>query len=364
MKVSFIGLGLIGSSLALSISQNESDLDLIGWDQNPSFLKEAYDRGFIDQMATSLEQAVALADILILAIPVEATMQVLRDLPQMDHKPGLLVTDTASTKGEIMRLSGQVFAQQDIDFIGGHPMAGSHKTGPSAADLTLFENAYYILCPQEESHPKLDQLQQLLAGTGARFVQVDPQEHDLVTSQISHFPHLLASSLVGQTADFSEEHEWTARFAAGGFRDMTRIAESDAQMWTSILLSNQDALIQRIADFKERLTHLADLIEQGQKEDLTAFFDKGRQKRKAMQIHQRAGVDSFYDLFVSVPDRKDVVLEILEIIRGISLVNIHINEENREDLFGHLQLTFKNAKDRDLAYEKIQQATDYALRLG
>lgn len=241
-------------------------------------------------------------------------------------------------------------------------MAGSHKTGAAAADATLFENAYYIFTPSSlNTEGALEELKELLSGLGSRFIEIDAEEHDRVTSQISHFPHILASTLVEQAVAYGEEHEMTRRFAAGGFRDMTRIAESEPSMWTSILLSNPQTILERIGDFKERLDQVAKIIQADNQEAIWTFFHEGRKHRQEMQIHQPAGRDSAYHLFIDVPDKEGVILEILQLLQGISLVNIHINEENREDIHGILQLTFRHAEDQKCAQELIQKATSYTV---
>ena len=164
-----------------------------------------------------------------------------------------------------------------------------------------------------------------------------------------------------QTAVYAQEHEMTRRFAAGGFRDMTRIAESEPGMWTSILLSNRETILERIEDFKERLDEIGQAISKGEEEQIWNFFNQAREQRQAMEIHKRGGVDSSYDLYVDVPDEEDVILRILELLRGTSLVNIHINEENREDIHGILQISFKNAQDLERAEHLITANTDYTV---
>ena len=204
-------------------------------------------------------------------------------------------------------------------------------------------------------------MKDLLSGLHARFIEIDAKEHDRVTSQISHFPHILASSLMEQTAIYAEKHEMARYFAAGGFRDMTRIAESEPGMWTSILLSNREIILDRIENFKERLDEIGQALSQGDEDHIWNFFNQAREQRQAMEIHKRGGVDSSYDLFVDVPDEEDVILRILELLRGTSLVNIHINEENREDVHGILQISFRNAQDLERAQQVITQNTDYTV---
>ena len=209
------------------------------------------------------------------------------------------------------------------------------------------------------SEGTIEEIQDLLTGLNARFIRIDADEHDRVTSQISHFPHILAASLMEQAGDYTLEHEMTNQFAAGGFRDMTRISESDPSMWTSVLLSNKTAILERITDFQDRLDAVAKLIVQSDDQAIWDYFYHARDTRQQMTIHKRGGVESSFDIFVDIPDKEDVILDILELLRGISLVNIHINEKNREDINGILQISFKNRKDLERAKQAISEHTDY-----
>ena len=362
-KVVYIaGLGLIGASLALGIKRSHPNVTVLGYNRSEASRTIALERGMVDQVTDDFAAFAPLADIIILALPIKQTKSYLETLAGLHLKDRVLVTDAGSTKAEIVAQAEKVFTDKDVRFVGGHPMAGSHKTGAAAADATLFENAYYIFTPSSlTTGGAMKELKELLSGLGSRFIEIDAEEHDRVTSQISHFPHILASTLVEQAVAYGEEHEMTRRFAASGFRDMTRIAESEPGMWTSILLSNPQAILERIADFKERLDQVAKTIQAENEEAIWSFFHEGRKHRKEMQIHQRPGRDSAYDLFIDVPDKEGVILEILQILQGISLVNIHINEENREDIHGILQLTFKNAEDQERAQTLISQATSYTV---
>lgn len=313
------GLGLIGASMALGIKRDHPDYEILGYNRS----------------------------------------QASRDIAL---KEGVIISDAGSTKSAIVEAAEQYLAGKPVRFVGAHPMAGSHKTGAASADVNLFENAYYIFTPSSlTSQDTLEKMKDLLSGLHARFIEIDTKEHDRVTSQISHFPHILASGLMEQTAVYAQEHEMTRRFAAGGFRDMTRIAESEPGMWTSILLSNRETILERIEDFKERLDGIGQAISKGEEEQIWNFFNQAREQRQAMEIHKRGGVDSSYDLYVDVPDEEDVILRILELLRGTSLVNIHINEENREDVHGILQISFKNAQDMERAERLITENTDYTV---
>ena len=316
----------------------------------------------IDRATDDFASFAPLADVIILCLPIKQTISFIKDLAKMDLKKDVIISDAGSTKSDIVNAAEENFAGKSVRFVGGHPMAGSHKTGAASADVNLFENAYYIFTPSSLTTPDtLEEMKNLLSGLHARFIEIDAEEHDRVTSQISHFPHILASGLMEQTASYAEEHEMARRFAAGGFRDMTRIAESEPGMWTSILLSNRDTIIERIEDFKGRLDEIGQAISKGDENQIWNFFNQAREQRQAMEIHKRGGVDSSFDLYVDVPDEEDVILRILELLRGTSLVNIHINEENREDVHGILQISFKNAQDLKRAEQVITENTDYTV---
>ena len=356
------GLGLIGASMAHGIKRDHPDYEILGYNRSQASRDIALERGMIDRATDNFASFAPLADIIILSLPIQQTLDFIEKLASLDLKEGVIISDAGSTKSAIVATAEKCFADKPVRFVGAHPMAGSHKTGAASADVNLFENAYYIFTPSSlTTQDTLEEMKGLLSGLHARFIEIDATEHDRVTSQISHFPHILASGLMEQTASYAEEHEMARRFAAGGFRDMTRIAESEPGMWTSILLSNRETIIERIEDFKGRLDEIEQAISKGDENQIWNFFNQAREQRQAMEIHKRGGVDSSYDLYVDVPDEEDVILRILELLRGTSLVNIHINEENREDVHGILQISFKNAQDLKRAEQVITENTDYTV---
>lgn len=358
------GLGLIGSSIALGIRRDHPDYRILGYNRGEESRQIALKKGFVDAVTADFTEFLPEADVIILAVPIEQVLRFIKDLAKQPLKEGVLVTDAGSTKEMITEAADQYLAPLGINFIGGHPMAGSHKTGAIAADINLFENAYYIFTPSRATKKDaMARMTDLLSGLHARFIEIDAAEHDRVTSQISHFPHVLASSLMHEAGEYALDHPFTNNFAAGGFRDMTRIAESEPGMWTSILMTNGDKIVERIAAFQERLSAISEQISQKDADGIWEFFDAGRQIRQEMEIHKRAGVDSFYDIFISVPDEEDVILKILELLRGTSVVNIRINEENREDIHGILQITFKNKADLDRAARVIREQTPYQVTI-
>ena len=356
------GLGLIGASMALGIKRDHPDYKILGYNRSQASRDIALERGMIDRATDDFASFAPLADVIILSLPIKQTIAFLQELATLELKEGVIISDAGSTKSAIVSTAEKCFADKSVRFVGAHPMAGSHKTGAASADVNLFENAYYVFTPSSlTTQDTLEEMRDLLSGLHARFIEIDATEHDRVTSQISHFPHILASGLMEQTASYAEEHEMARRFAAGGFRDMTRIAESEPGMWTSILLSNRETIIERIEDFKRRLDEVGQAISKGDENQIWNFFNQAREQRQVMEIHKRGGVDSSFDLYVDVPDEENVILRILELLRGTSLVNIHINEENREDVHGILQISFKNAQDLKRAEQVITENTDYTV---
>ncbi|CQR25064.1 prephenate dehydrogenase [Streptococcus varani] len=360
-----VGLGLIGSSLALGIRRDHPDYRILGYNRGEKSRRIALEQGFVDEATDDFAAFADRADIIILAVPIEQTIAFLEELATLPLKEKVLVTDAGSTKEAICQAAEKYLGPAGINFIGGHPMAGSHKTGAISADINLFENAYYIFTKTSRTQKDaIARLTDLFSGLHARFIEMDAQEHDRVTSQVSHFPHILASSLMNQAGEYALDHPFTNNFAAGGFRDMTRIVESEPGMWTSILMTNPEPVLERIAEFQSRLSHISNLLASRDTDAIWDFFDKGRRTRKEMEIHKRAGVDSFFDIFITIPDQEDVILQILELLRGISVVNIRINEENREDIDGILQITFKNKEDLDRAASVIRTKTSYPITIS
>lgn len=246
-------------------------------------------------------------------------------------------------------------------FIGGHPMAGSHKSGVSAADVQLFENAYYILTASTElNQEQCREIEVLLKGTHAKFVQLTPEEHDQITGMLSHLPHIIAAGLVNQSKLFNEQYPRSRQLAAGGFRDITRIASSDPQMWTDILLSNKDALLDLLTVWETEMQQVATWLQQEDKDAIFDFFAEARETRNQLPIHKEGAIPAFYDLFVDIPDQSGVIAEITGILgkANLSLINLKIIE-TREDIYGILQLSFKHSEDLACAKQVIEQQTTY-----
>ncbi|RSD26580.1 prephenate dehydrogenase [Mesobacillus subterraneus] len=359
-RVLIIGLGLIGGSLALCIKGAHPESELIGFDVNQNQVDLAKMLGIIDGAADSIVEGAVAADLIIIATPVKTAMEMMSLLAELPLKEGVLITDTGSTKGLIME-GANCLTEKGVPFIGGHPMAGSHKSGVAAAKHTLFENAFYLLTPASGvSKEAVQQLTIWLKGTKARFLHVNGDEHDFLTGVVSHFPHIIAASLVHQAEKANEGNALVSRLAAGGFRDITRIASSNPRMWRDILIQNRDVLISLVVEWQREMDRVKDLLSGGDEDLIYNFFDSAKKFRDGLPAREKGAIPSFYDLFIDVPDYPGVISEITGYLaeERISITNIRIIE-TREDIYGVLVISFQTPEDRARARQFIENLTDY-----
>lgn len=355
-----VGLGLIGGSIALAIKKEHPDAVIIGFDVNEEEAKLARTLAVIDEITSSVEDGMERADVIILATPVMQTEKILTDMLEFHLKPSVIVTDVGSTKQRIVEHAKRLI-EKGVTFIGGHPMAGSHKSGVAAARAHLFENAFYILTPTEEvPESDVERLKQWLKGTKAHFVTLSPKEHDRITGVISHFPHIIAAGLVHQAQQYEQKDELVSRLAAGGFRDITRIASSNPEMWRDIFIHNKDELLSLFDRWILEMKKIRSFVEQEESEAIYRYFLEAKQFRDGLPVRTKGAIPSFYDLYVDVPDYPGVISEITGYLahERISITNIRIIE-TREEIYGVLRLSFQSDEDRQRAKECIKKHTNY-----
>jgi prephenate dehydrogenase len=353
-KVFVIGLGLIGGSIALAIKKKH-EVYIAGFDVHDDQVKMAVSLQVIDERVHTLEAGAKDADLIVISAPVQQTEKIMRSLLQCELKQSVIITDVGSTKKEIVEKAA-IFNEEQVTFIGGHPMAGSHKSGVSAAKAHLFENAFYILTPQKNTPAeKIDELKGWLEGTKANFIEMSPDEHDQIAGAISHFPHIIAASLVHQVADLEKENSIVSNLAAGGFRDITRIASGSPVMWRDILLHNKKSLLHILEKWEDEMTEVREMIENVDSEAIYQYFEEAKTFRDRLPQRKRGAIPSFYDLYVDVPDYPGIISEVTGILAKaeISITNIRIIEA-REDIYGVLRLSFQNEKDRQDARECLE----------
>ncbi|WP_245749934.1 bifunctional prephenate dehydrogenase/3-phosphoshikimate 1-carboxyvinyltransferase [Marinobacter zhejiangensis] len=274
-----IGLGLIGGSMAAAVRQNRLAGTVVAFDRRYEDALLGQELGVIDEAAASIADAVTGADLVVVAVPVRATESVLAEIkPHL--APGTLLTDVGSTKASFVGAVESVFGELGANIIPGHPIAGSEKSGVAAANPALFAQHKVILTPGEGTDPvKLDWLTRLWEGCGATVLTMSVAYHDEVLAATSHLPHLIAFSLVDTLAGEDQNMD-IFRYAAGGFRDFTRIAASDPVMWHDIFLSNRDAVLRVIDHFSRDLDQLRTAIANQDSATLLTVFSRAKAARE------------------------------------------------------------------------------------
>jgi prephenate dehydrogenase len=349
-------VGLLGGSLGLGLRAGGFEGRIIGL-SSPEGLAQARRLGCIDEAMgyDRLGEAVAEADLLVLCSPIGGILTALDRLSDQPLPAGLLVTDVGSTKRRIVAHAAQKLPAH-VRFIGGHPMAGSEKHGPSAADPYLFQNAVYVLTHRGEGPDEREEaLAAFLDGhLGCRHVFMDPDTHDTIAATVSHVPHLLAVTLVNLAGDIDRHVPGTLRLAAGGFRDMTRIASAPYAMWGDILATNRTTIAPLLERYMTALRRMRDeMVEPG----LAEAFDTAAATRASIPVDSKGFLGPLAEVLVVARDRPGVILAIA---RPLAEKNINIKDievlKIREDEGGTIRLGFDSPRTARAAVAVLTEA--------
>ena len=279
-RVALVGVGLIGGSFAMAVRRAGLSGTIVGVDRDAAVLERAASLGVIDTAATSVSEGVRGADLVVVAVPVRAIGGVLHDVA-LALEPRGVVTDVGSTKGDVVRIAREELRASFPRFVPGHPIAGREASGVEAAIPDLFKGARVVLTPAAETDADaVDLVRGCWEAIGARVTMLDPQAHDRIFAAVSHLPHLLSFALVSEIASRPEAAELLG-FAAGGFRDFTRIAASSPEMWRDISLQNRDALLAELDRYGARLAVFRELIARGEGAGLERLMAEARSARHA-----------------------------------------------------------------------------------
>ncbi len=277
-RLAIIGVGLIGGSLALALKKAGVVAEVVGYSRTKSVRDEALALGIIDRVATSVADAVENADMVFLAVPMAAMETVLAEMT--DHlSDTVIITDGGSAKAQVVDVARKILGDKFNQFVPGHPIAGTEKSGPSAAFAELYQNHRVVLTPVTETNiDALEHVKKMWQSTGAEVFEMNIEHHDDVLAATSHLPHILAFNLVGMLAERDDCDE-VLRYAAGGFKDFSRIASGDAVMWRDICLTNKDAILELLEQYQNGLTQLQQAIEKQDGETLKTVFERAKQAR-------------------------------------------------------------------------------------
>ena len=277
-RLAIIGIGLIGGSLSLALKQAGQVKHVVGYARNEATRERALSLGIIDTAAASIEAAVAEADVILLAVPMGAMASVLAEMaPHLTDN--MIITDAGSTKAGVVKAASDILGNSISQFVPGHPIAGTEKSGPSAAFATLYQDHKVILTPMKQTNVSaVETIKTMWQQTGAEVSEMTVEHHDLILAATSHIPHLLSFNLVGLLAQ-NEDVDEVLRYAAGGFRDFSRIASSNPVMWRDIFLSNHDAILTLLQQYQQQLTEIEQAIQEQDGDYLMTLFQSAKTAR-------------------------------------------------------------------------------------
>lgn len=351
--IGFIGLGLIGGSIAKSIRRVFPDTEILGYDVDKNALSLATSDHTLTNIVTSIE-AMEDCDYIFLCAPVHYNIAYLPILKRI-IKEDCVLTDVGSVKSDIYAAIHQ--HKLDDHFIGGHPMVGSERSGYDAANDRLIENAYYFVTPSATvSDSKVEDFRTFLEDLGAIPIIYSPERHDEITAYISHIPHVIASSLVNLVAAKEDDNGMLKQLAAGGFKDITRIASSNPVVWEHILLSNPENVVTGLKSFVNELNDMIGYIENENARGIYSFFDRAKDYRNSVPEHATGVIRMNYDVYLDIPDEPGALATAVTHIgdTNINLKNIGITH-NREDNEGVLRLSFYDNDSAVAAAELLKR---------
>jgi prephenate dehydrogenase len=309
----------------MSLSASGSVGRVVGFDISDDTRRAARALGIADEIAGSDVEAASGADLVFIATPAGAILHAFEKIRDV-LADGAVVSDVGSVKGNLVELM-ETAAPPNVHYVGGHPMTGSEQSGVESARPDLFRNASYILTPTGNTDlVSLEKLRALLTGIGARLITMDPWAHDEATATISHVPHLLSLTLMGMAEDHHTRMGDLYTLAAGGFRDMTRIAASSPEMWTDICIENRERIIERLEDYRSRLVGLQEMLESGDSEMLTELFREARRARNELSRKSGLELEELFDVTLPVPDEPGVISKISTAVGelGINIEDVSI----------------------------------------
>lgn len=355
-RVVIIGLGLIGGSIAKALRQTElsknskNKFEISAFDKK-EVLDAAIADGAIDVALGGIDEVFS-ADLIFICLPVDLTLYTLENIAPHLHDE-MIVTDVCGVKSVVQKKWDSLNCEGT--YIGGHPMTGKEHGGYQNSDPLLFENSVYIISDTIHKHPEAHSLLQIIHSLGARIKILNPLVHDEIVAAVSHLPQLLSVSLV----NFASKKERKINFldyAAGGFRDMTRIASSDFGIWSPVIKANKEKIISAIDNYIDELHSLKNMIGKTNFEKIAKKFELARSRRDEIPKNNKGFLNPLFDLFVFVKDEPGVVSKISTILfqNGINIKDIELLKI-REGTGGTFRLSFESEKDVSRAELFIQR---------
>lgn len=327
MNIGFIGLGLIGGSILKAVRSKHPDYHITAFSRSQAPLLQAKEEGMLDEITTVVDEKFGEFDYIFLCTPVEYIAAYLEKIKPF-IKDTCVITDVGSVKGYIHAAVEKL--DMEANFIGGHPMAGSEKTGYANSSALLLENAFYAVTPTPKSNPeKVNEFVEMVREMGAVPVVLDYKKHDYSVAGISHVPHIIASSLVNLVQDNDSDDQIMKMMAAGGFKDITRIASSSPEMWEQICATNGEAISELLQKYIDSLKEARDAINAGDKTYIHDMFDRSKEYRDSV-IDRKKGakgpISPIYSFYCDLTDEEGAIALVANILafKKISIKNIGI----------------------------------------
>lgn len=353
-KFHFIGLGLIGGSIAKAIRKTEADAVINVYARHPEKLNRALSDKVVNKVTDDITDIDPDTDVIFLCAPTGANIKNLEAIK--DTISDILITDVGSVKGDIQK------AVDDLGlssvFLGGHPMTGKEKTGYESADAAILENAYYILTPSDKTKPEYtERFTGFVKQIHSIPLTAAPGKHDFATAAISHLPHLIAATLVKSVKDHDSSDELMKTIAAGGFKDITRIASSDPSMWENICRSNTANIRVLLRDYINELEKTDKILATGDFDQINALFKESGAYRASMPEKGRGLIQPINRIYVDIPDESGAIAGIATLLAkyDISIMNTGITH-NREQAEGALYIEFYDEETMKKAIPIVKDA--------
>lgn len=349
-KIAIVGLGLIGGSIAKAIKSYSSQFFISAFDK-AEILEKAFSQNVIDKKLSSYKESLD-SDLIFICLPVDAAMNVFETLAGKINSNQIL-TDVCGVKAVFQEVWDK--EERKGFYIGGHPMTGKEKSGYDNSDPLLFENCVYILNDSAKEFPVIVPFTEIIHRLGARITFLNPKVHDIIAASVSHLPQLVSVSLIN-SAGLKESGINFFDYAAGGFRDMTRIASSEFKIWEPIIRKNRRNIIQAIDNFIYDLEQIKKSISREDYKTISEKFEKARVKRDEIPKSNKGFINKIYDLFVFVKDEPGVISKISTALfqNNINIKDIELLKI-REGAGGTFRLSFESESDAEKAKRIIEE---------